>query len=70
MNLLLAVQAKGLGATWCGVYPDDDRVWKMRELLGMPKQTVPFCVVAVGVPDEEKPPSERYKPERVHLGKW
>jgi nitroreductase len=69
-NLLLAVHAMGYGATWCGVYPNDDVVWKMRELLGLPKQVYPLCVVAIGVPDEEKQPADRYSEERVHREKW
>jgi nitroreductase len=69
-NLLLAAHAMGYGATWCGVYPNDDVVWKMRELLGIPKNVYPLCVVALGVPDEEKPPANRYNQERVHSEKW
>lgn len=69
-NLLLASHAMGYGATWCGVYPLDDRVWKIRELLGIPKKVYPLCVIAVGVPDEKKPPANRYKQERVHAEKW
>jgi nitroreductase len=69
-NLLLAVHAMGYGATWCGVYPDDNRVWNIREILDLPKRVIPLNVVAIGVPDEEKPPSNRYKEERVHYEKW
>ncbi len=69
-NLLLAVHAMGYGATWCGIYPSDERVWKIRELLGLPKQVMPLNVIAIGVPDEEKPPSDRYNEERVHHEKW
>jgi len=69
-NLLLAVHAMGYGATWCGLYPNDDPVWRIRELLGLPKQVVPLCVVAVGVPDEKKPPAGRYNQDRVHQEKW
>lgn len=69
-NILLAVHAMGYGATWCGLYPRDDPVWKIRELLGLPKNVVPLCVIAIGVPDEKKQPSNRYKKERVHHEKW
>jgi len=69
-NILLAVHAMGYGATWCGLYPNDDTVYEIRELLDLPKQVFPLCVIAVGVPDEEKPPSDRYKEERVHHEKW
>ena len=69
-NILLAVEALGYGATWCGLYPNDEPVWKTRELLGLPKHVMPLNVIAIGVPDEEKPPSERYNEERVHYEKW
>jgi nitroreductase len=69
-NILLAVQALGYGATWCGLYPKDERVWKIRELLGLPSKVIPLCVIAIGVPDEVKPPSNRYKEDRIHQEKW
>ena len=69
-NILLAVHALDYGATWCGLYPNDDRVYKIRKLLDLPKQVFPLCVIAVGVPDEKKPPSDRYNEERVHHEKW
>jgi len=69
-NLLLAAHALGYGATWCGVYPNDDTVWKIREIFDIPKQIYPLCVIAVSVPAEEKPPANRYKEERVHSEKW
>ncbi len=69
-NLLLAAHAMGYGATWCGVYPLDDRVWRLKELFGVPKRVIPMCVVALGVPDEEKPPAKRYTEERVHAERW
>jgi nitroreductase len=69
-NLLLAAHAMGYGATWCGIYPLDDRVWKLKEMFGVPKQVIPMCIIALGVPAEEKPPVKRYKAERVHAEKW
>ena len=69
-NLLIAANAIGLGATWCGVYPGDETVWKIKEIFRTPKQVIPLCVVAVGVPDEKKPPSDRFNEERVHLEQW
>ena len=69
-NILLAVHALGYGATWCGIYPRDDPVWKLRELIGLPKNVIPLNVIAIGVPDEEKPPSNRYNEDRVHHEKW
>ncbi len=69
-NLLIAVHALGYGATWCGVYPNDDVVWRIRGILNIPKDVFPFCVVAIGVPDEEKPPANRFKQDRIHSEQW
>jgi len=69
-NLLLAAHASGLGATWCGIYPREERVAALRDLLGMPAEVAPFCVVAIGHPGEEKPAEDRYDPERVHRNGW
>lgn len=69
-NLLLAAHAKGLGAVWLGIYPEADRIAKTRELLGLPETITPFCVVAIGHPDEEKGPANRYDASRVHRNRW
>ena len=69
-NLLLAAHAGGLGAVWCGVYPHEERVKPLQELLHIPEYAVPFSVVAIGHPDEQKPPVDRFDAARVHADRW
>jgi nitroreductase len=69
-NLLLAVHAKGLGAVWVGVYPRDERVEGFRNLLNIPENVVPFSLVPIGHPAEEKPPGDRHDPSRIHTNGW
>jgi nitroreductase len=69
-NLLLTAHAQGLGAVWLGVYPNEDRVAKTQELLGLPDRVIPLNIVALGYPAEEKRPSNRYKVAKVHWNKW
>jgi len=69
-NLLLAVQALGLGAVWCGVHPNEERVTEMRELFDLPNEAIPFAVIPLGVPGEQKPPAERYNASFVHHENW
>lgn len=69
-NLLLAAHAKGLGAVWLAVYPVEERMAKLRELLGIPEHINPFALISLGHPAEEKEPADRYKKERVHQDKW
>lgn len=69
-NVLIAACALGLGAVWLGVYPREDRVSGLRSLLGLPEHVIPFSLIAIGYPGEQKPRAERYDPERVHLNRW
>ncbi len=69
-NLLLAATALGLGAVWCGVYPNEERVSDARRILGIPDGIIPLCYVPVGVPAEEKEPRTQYDAERVHNERW
>jgi len=69
-NLLLAAHAKGLGAVWVGIYPKEDRVERMRGLLGLPQHVVPMALVPLGYPAEQIPVEERYDPAKVHRNRW
>ncbi|GAG40403.1 unnamed protein product, partial [marine sediment metagenome] len=64
-NLLLAAHGSGLGAVWLGVHPCEDRVAGMRDLLRIPDDKVPFALVAVGHPAEEKGRADRYDTAKV-----
>lgn len=69
-NILIAANAKGLGAVWCGVYPREDRVAGIQKILGFPEHIVPLCIVSIGYPAENKPPANRYDASRIHRNKW
>jgi len=42
----------------------------MQELLGIPAGIVPFCIVSIGYPGEEKAAENRYDKTKVHHDKW
>jgi len=69
-NLLLAAHAKGLGAVWVGIYPKEDRVVRLQQLLGLPAEVIPLAVVPIGHPAERVPPANRYDASRVHRDRW
>ena len=69
-NILLAAAALGLGTCWCGVHPREQRVKAIRLALGIPQTIVPFCLIAVGHPAENKDPRTQYDESRVHPEKW
>jgi nitroreductase len=69
-NLLLAATALGLGAVWLGVYPKEDRVAAVRQVLGMPETITPLNLISIGHPAEEKEPRTQYDEARVHRERW
>jgi nitroreductase len=69
-NVLLAVHAHGLGAVWVGIYPAEERVNPISQLLGLPTFAKPLCLAAVGHPQKPLPKVDRFKPERIHRNAW
>ena len=69
-NILIAAQAKGLGTVWLGFYPRDDRIKGLQELLDIPEHIIPFSVIPIGYPAEQKPPANRYNESRIHYDRW
>ncbi len=69
-NILLAAHGLGLGATWMGVYPAEDYPKKVAELINTPEGIVPFCLIALGYPSEERIPASRFDETRIHFEQW
>ena len=69
-NLLIAAHAIGLGAVWLGIYPREDRVAALRELLGIPEHVIPLSLISIGYPAEQKPRADRFDASRVHYNRW
>ncbi|MCD8302628.1 MAG: nitroreductase family protein [Prevotellaceae bacterium] len=69
-NLLLAAHAMGLGAVWCGVYPLQERVQAMQQMLDMPEGILPLNIVAIGYPAEQPEPKDKWMPEKIHYQRW
>lgn len=69
-NLLLTVEALGLGAVWTGVYPNAELVNPLSEFLGLPGNVKPFCAIPIGHHDGTTQPKDKWKPENIHYGKW
>ena len=69
-NLLLAVEALGLGAVWTACYPYEDRMNPTVEALGLPENVSPYCIVPIGHPAGNDKPKDKWKPENIHYEKW
>ena len=66
-NILLAAHALELGAVWAGIFPNPDRVDKLRGLIGIPETQIPLCVIAIGHPAENPSPKDKWTPENYRV---
>ncbi len=69
-NLLLAVEAMGLGACWTACYPYEERISTAVEVLGIPQGVTPYALIPVGYPAGDETPKDKWKPENVHYDRW
>ncbi len=69
-NMLIRIEELKLGACWIGVYPNEDRMEALAEILKLPEYIKPMGFIAVGHPDESREPSDRYNPEKVHRNEF
>ena len=69
-NLLLAAHAMELGAVWTGLYPLNDRVSIVQQILGIPADVIPVALIPIGYPDSENKPKNKWKEGNVHTNKW
>jgi nitroreductase len=69
-NMLLAGHGLGLGAVWCGLYPNTRLAKPAASLLKIPAEIVLVGLVVVGHKAEDKRFDDRYHPERVHFEQW
>lgn len=69
-NLLIEAEDRHLGAVWVGIYPRKTRVEYIKNVLHLPEHIIPFALVPLGYPAEEKTPLQRYDESRVHYNQW
>lgn len=69
-NMLIAIHAEGLGAVWLGIYPREERIKGINELLSLPDRVYPFSLISIGHPAEQLPKANRYDESRIHYNKW
>lgn len=70
MNILIAARELGLASCWMGVAPREERMAAVRRVLGIPENVMPFNLIALGHPAEERPRPDRWDPGRIHKNRW
>lgn len=65
-NILLRVTDLGLGAVWCGMYPQEQPQERVRQMLGLSKKEIPLNIIFIGHPAENPEARDQYDEKRVH----
>ena len=65
-NILLQAEEEGLGATWLGLWPVQERIDYIRRAFSLPAELEPFAAIVFGYPMREKPFDDRWDPAVVH----
>lgn len=65
-NILLRATDLGLGAVWCGMYPQKRPEKRVRELLGIDEKQIALNIIYIGHPVEEPEARDQYEENRVH----
>ena len=66
-HILLCAESLGLGSLWCGAYPMNSVVEKIKDALNLSDNIIPLGIVYIGYKDEEKESRTQFKEEYVHI---
>ncbi len=69
-NILIAAVEKGLGAVWVGIYPEEERIEKIKKLLNIPHHIIPLSIIPLGYPAENIPLTNKYDESKIHYNCW
>lgn len=69
-NILLAAHSMELGAVWIGIQPREARKEAFKQLFNLPPHIMPFALVSVGFPAEQKSAVDRFVTGKVHYEEW
>lgn len=64
-NLWIETDDLGLGGVWMGVYPRQERMAKVAEIAGLPREEEAFALYALGYPAQEIKPHDRFHEEWI-----
>lgn len=69
-NMLLAIEAMGLGGVWCTLYPGEERMQHARNMLNLPKHIMPLCIIPLGYPTGVEKAKDKFDANNIHWEKW
>ena len=68
-NILLELEAQGLGGVMLGIAPIEERMKTVAGILHLPQNTAAFTIIPFGYPKNRQPQKDRYDEAKVHYVK-
>lgn len=68
-NIMIRATELDLGSCFLGVFPNKDRMKHCNALFNLPEHISPLCIIAIGSPDENKLPNNKFDSSRVYFEK-
>ena len=65
-NIWLEAASLGLGMVWLGIAPEEDRMKKVADIIGLPEGLKAFAVMPFGYPAESRKQQDRFDETRIH----
>lgn len=65
-NILLSSTSLGLGSLWCGVYPQQSKIDKVKDILKLPSNLIPLNIIYIGYSDIEEEARTQYEEKNIH----
>ena len=69
-NMLLEIEALGLGAVWVGNYPKEERMQAAKEELSLPENIIAFNIISIGYPAGKDKPKNKWNKDYIHYEKY
>ena len=69
-NILLLANSMGLGGVWIGIHQSPEYQASVGEMLGLPRSVGVHCLLAIGHPNEQRPPYATYDAAKAHWERW
>lgn len=64
-NILLAAVGMGLGATWTGTYPAQERCEAVARVLNLPETMIPLNTLVIGYPNGTPQPKDKWNEDNI-----
>lgn len=69
-NVLLEAVSLELGGVWLGVAPQRWRMDKVKDILGLPENIMPFSILSLGYPAKQRTARPRKHENKVFFGQY